>query len=265
MVRICRALPVAMGLFMLQGCEEEPTSSLVQSGGPVASQESEKKLDLEMCQPDQQGFTLGSNSYFPMEVGLQWFYAGDDAGELLELQITVLDVINEVDGVPTRVIEEREWVDGELLEVSWNYFTRAANGTICYYGEDVDIFEEDGSIVHDGAWCAEDNPEDVNQPGIFMPSDPEPGMTYVNEIAPGIAMDTAKIVGTPSVTVGGETFTETIRVEESTPLEKGKGYKIFAAGTGLIIDGPAELVSFIQGASAPGPPIPSAEDLCGEL
>jgi hypothetical protein len=39
-------------------------------------------------------------------------------------------------------------------------------------------------------------------------------------------------------------FFETIRIEESSPLDSGKGYKTFAAGVGLIVDGPAMLEEY---------------------
>jgi hypothetical protein len=164
-----------------------------------------------------------------------------------------------IDDVTTRVIEEREWEDGELLEISWNYFAQAEDGTICYFGEDVDIYEGEDEISHEGAWCAED-PE--NAPGIFMPADPRPGMKYPMELAPGVAEDTGQVVGIGPYEVPADTYSETIRVRESSPLDTGFGYKIFAAGTGLIVDGPLALVSFASGASTPGPPT-ITEQVCG--
>lgn len=250
---------LAMGLLLLQACEEQPLSSLTQTDNPLALDASKKKLDLEACSPSQGGFTVQStNPYFPIQVGNQWEYEGEEDGESLRLLITILNLTKVIDGVTTRVLEEREWVDDELLEVSWNYYVETADGTVCYYGEDVDIFEDE-EIVHDGAWCAD---EAGNLPGIIMPADPQPGMKYDNESAPGIAEDHAKIVGIGPVTVPAGRYTETIRIEETTPLEAGKGYKVFAAGTGLVIDGPAELESFIQGAPAPAGPIPT-DQTCG--
>lgn len=251
-------LSVGVGFLLLQGCGEEPLSGLAQSDSPLAL-EGSKKLDPSICFPSSGGFTVEStNPYFPIDVGNQWEYEGEEDGESVRLVITVLDLIRVVDGVETRVLEEREFIDDELFEVSWNYLTETG-GTLCYYGEDVDIFED--GIVHDGAWCAQDNP-DVNKPGIFMPANPRPGMKYPIEIAPGIAEDEAKIVGIGPVEVPAGRFTQTIRVEESTPLEPGKGYKFYAADTGLLIDGPVELVSFVQGAGQPPGPIPT-DQVCG--
>jgi hypothetical protein len=59
---------------------------------------------------------------------------------------------------------------------------------------------------------------------------------------PEIAEDAGMIVGVGSVTVLAGTFTQTIRVRESNPIDGDKDYKVFAAGTGVIIDGPLELI-----------------------
>jgi hypothetical protein len=41
-----------------------------------------------------------------------------------------------------------------------------------------------------------------------------------------------------------ETFEETIRVREAKPIDGDKGYKAYAKGVGLIVDGPLSLISF---------------------
>ncbi|HUE95772.1 MAG TPA: hypothetical protein VMN39_03905 [Longimicrobiaceae bacterium] len=243
----------------LVGCNETlPTGSEL-AAGTLGTQAADKKLDLDVCSPGAGGFTTAStNPYFPLAVGDRWHYLGEEDDVAVELLITVLDMTRTIDGVTTRIVEEREWEDDELLEVSWNYFVQAGDGTICYFGEDVDIFEDE-EISHEGAWCADDA---GNAPGIIMPADPRPGMTYQNELAPGIAEDAAKIVGIGPITVPAGTFTETIRVRESNPLDGDKGYKVFAAGTGLIVDEVLKLESYAHGAAAPGPPIPT-DQTCG--
>ena len=256
-----RAGFVALGvvaLVVLPACQADPPSALERAEDPVVLQSSSKKLDPALCAPGQAGFTLDSHPYFPMVVGNQWFYEGEEDGATVQLQVTVLDETRIIDGITTRVIEEREWEDDELLEVSWNYFAKAPDGSICYYGEDVDIFEED-EIVHDGAWCAD---EPGNAGGIIMPADPKPGMKYPNEIAPGIAEDEAKIVGSGPVETPFGSFSETLRVREFNPLDGDRGYKVFALGVGLVIDGPVELIDFVDGAPDGGDPIPTDQE-CG--
>ena len=103
-----------------------------------------------------------------------------------------------------------------MFEVSWNYFARAHDGTICYFGEDVDIYEDAG-IYHEGAWCAGHG---ENQPGIFMPADPRPGMKFPIEIAPDVAEDEGTIVGIGPLEVPLGRFTGTIRVRDPLPVTR---------------------------------------------
>lgn len=249
---------LAVGVALILGCEQAPPTSLESGSGALEAQ-SHKKLDIGLCDPGQGGFSIVStNPYWPMDVGDQWFLEGEEEGEPVSVLITVLDETRTIDGVTTRVVEEREWEDEELVEVSWNYFAEASDGTICYFGEDVDEFEDE-EIVHEGAWCAD---EAGNAPGIIMPADPRPGMTFQMEVAPGVAEDEGKIVGIGPVEVPAGLFTETIRVRESNPLEGDKDFKVYAAGTGILVDGPLELVAFDQNAPAPGPPVPTDQS-CG--
>ena len=250
------------------GCEEGPPlgvtpgdgSTFLAGGAPgVPTPSGNKRLGIDICDPSAGGFsTASTNPWFPMGVGQQWTYQGEEDGLPVSLLITVLDETRLVAGVITRVIEEREWEDDELLEISWNYYAQAGDGTICYFGEDVDIYEEE-EIVHEGAWCAEESP---NAPGIIMPADPRPGMRFPMESAPGIAEDEGKIVGIGPVTVPVGRFDETIRVREFNPLDGGKGFKVFGAGVGLLVDGPVELTDLAAGAATPGPPTITRQ-VCG--
>jgi hypothetical protein len=153
--------------------------------------------------------------------------------------------------VTTRVVEELEWEDANgngrvdsdenLIEVSRNYFAQTRDGTVCYFGEDVDIYEDGEVVSHEGSWRADAT---GNAPGIFMPEEPRPGMTFQQEVAPGVAEDEATIVGSGTVEVPAGTFRDTIRVREFNPLDGSVGYKSYADDVGLIQDGPVELLSY---------------------
>jgi hypothetical protein len=217
-----------------------------------------KKLDIALCAPGAGTFTLVStNPYFPLDVGRQLILTGEDEGDDVTLQLTVLDRTRVIEGVTTRVVEEREFVNGELSEVTWNYHVQAPDGSICYYGEDVDVYEE-GGITHEGAWCPGGN----NEAGIFMPADPQPGMKYQNEVAPGIALDEATIVGAGPWTVPFGKFTEAIRIRENDPLTGSKDHKVHAAGVGIIVDGVLQLVEIRTVSGVPDLPSISVQN-CG--
>ena len=248
-----------LAVAMTTACDQAPTAATTELTASAAAGESApKKLDIARCAPGAGTFTLVStNPYFPLDVGRQLILTGEDEGDEVTLQLTVLDRTRVFDGVTTRVVEEREFVNGELSEVTWNYHVQAPDGSICYYGEDVDVYEE-GGITHDGAWCEGGN----NEAGIFMPADPKPGMKYQNEVAPGIALDEATIVGAGPWTVPFGRFTETIRIRENDPLTGDKDHKVHAAGVGIIVDGILQLVDVRSTSGAPDLPSISVQN-CG--
>jgi hypothetical protein len=200
------------------------------------------ELDIGICDPSAGPFSLEiTNPYFPLPVGQVWLLRGVEDGVNLRLRIRVLNETEDVAGVTTRVVEEREWEDGEIIEISRNFFVQAPDGTVCYYGEDVDIYENGQVVSHEGAWRAG---EDDNLPGIIMPANPAEGMSYAQEVAPGIAEDQAEIVSIgETVTVPAGTFENTLFTRETTPLEPGsESLKYYAPGVGIIVDDVVELV-----------------------
>src|SRR4029079_8213002 len=83
--------------------------------------------------------TTGENPYFILKPG----YATTFEGKGSKLVITVLNETLSLGGVDTRIVEEREWNGGELLEVSRNYFAiHPPTGDVYYFGEDVDGYKK---------------------------------------------------------------------------------------------------------------------------
>ena len=194
----------------------------------------------------------GANLYFSIQPGTFWRYEGEDDGEFIELEISVLSDTKHItfnnDGawttVKTRVIEEREWVDGELVEVSRNFFARrVSTGDIFYFGEDVDIYEDGEIVSHDGAWLAG---VDGAEPGVIMPGLFTLGSRYFQEIAPGVALDRAEHaeMDLEFSTPAGD-FEDCVLIVETSPLEpNSESIKIYAPGVGMIFDNELELVEY---------------------
>jgi hypothetical protein len=188
--------------------------------------------------------TRGRSRYFNLIPGLKLVFEGEDEGEELRLVITVTNQTRVVDGVRTRVVKEVETADGELVEISWNYVAiHEDTKDVFYFGEDVDIYENGQVVSHDGAWRSGVNGARF---GLLMPGDPEVGMTFFQERAPGVALDEAEIVRTNArVRVPAGTFRDCLKVEETTVLEPGAvSVKFHAPGIGLLVDGVLELVRF---------------------
>ena len=112
----------------------------------------------------------GRNPYFILEPGFQLVYASEDE----KLIITVLNDTMDIAGVTTRVVEEREWKHGKLIEVSRNFLAMCKDTKdVFYFGEDVDMYDGQKITSHDGAWRAGVSNA---KPGLLMPGSPRVGM-----------------------------------------------------------------------------------------
>jgi len=184
--------------------------------------------------------TTGRSTYFILEPGFQLVLEGGDT----KLEITVLDDTKTIAGVDTRVVEEREWKEGKLYEVSRNYFAMCEQTKdVFYFGEDVDFYRDGKIVKHEGSWLAGKN---GNKPGLMMPGTPKVGMKYYQEIAPGVAMDRAEIVSLDETckTPAG-TFPRCLKVKEGSAIEIfAKEYKYHAPEIGLVRDEDLQLIRY---------------------
>jgi hypothetical protein len=179
-------------------------------------------------------YSRGRNPWFSLEPGHSITLEDEDT----RLEITVLDEVRVIEGMETRVVEERESEDGKLVEVSRNFFAIGRRtGSIFYFGEEVDIYRDGRVISHEGAWESGVNGAHF---GLMMPGLPLIHGRYYQELAPGVAMDRAEVIQLDdTLTVGGgRLLADLLRIEESSPLESGvREYKLYAPGIGLVRDG----------------------------
>lgn len=216
---------------------------LTVSAAPPPAQSTATDRWTETLKPADEPLTnVGRNAYFILEPGYQLVLAGTEDGKPTELVITVRADTQEIAGVQTRVVEERESVNGKLVEVSRNFLAFGTRtGHVYYLGEDVDVYKN-GQVSHEGAWRAG---KDGAQHGILLPGTVRIGDRYYQERAPGVAMDRAENVSTnATVKTPAGTFKNCLRVRETTPLERGTEYKYYAPGIGLVQDGALKLVRF---------------------
>lgn len=199
--------------------------------------------------------SVGMNRYFPLTPGLVLELEGEseEDGETVEvsLLLSVLGETREVDGVLTRVVEEREFEDGELVEVSRNFMaTCRETGAVWYFGEEVDDYEDGVIVSHEGGWIAG---VDGAEPGIVMPGTPLVGARYYQEQAPGVAEDRGEIAGfEDEVTLGTNRFEDVLVVIDTNPLKPDEAdEKLYAPGIGLIKDEDLELVEVTRPACEP--------------
>lgn len=191
--------------------------------------------------------TTGQNLFFSLNPGTRLVHEGDEDGEEARLITTVFDKTKQVAGVPTRVIEERHYVNGELFEVSRNFYSLCReNNSVFYFGEEVDFYEDGQIIGHEGAWLAGVNGA---KPGLYMPGLPLLGARYYQEIAPDAALDRAEIVSvTAAADVPAGSFEQCIETLETTPLEPGsESIKVYCPDVGIVDDDGLVLVRYNAG------------------
>ena len=175
--------------------------------------------------------STGRNRFFILEPGYQLVLESSEE----KVVITVLNNIRKIGNIETRVVEEREEENGELKEVSRNFFAICKeHGDVFYFGEEVDDYKNGKVVSHSGAWRAD---EKGSKAGIIMPGMILLGARHYQEIAPN-AMDRAEIIS-DNVTMNtpAGTFHNCLRVEETSGIDPDeKYYKTYAPGVGLIQD-----------------------------
>jgi hypothetical protein len=241
-------LIVVVSLVILGGCAPFPDSSVgstvtdeaVPAADP-ASQETasdEWVSDFDISPEDLS--TTGRSPFFILEPGYQLVLEGGDE----KVIITVLDRTVEIGPFTTRVLEEREWVGGELREISYNYYAISkTTGDVFYFGEEVDMYDNGVVVEHTGAWLAFQRDA---KPGLIMPGNPLVGYKHYQEIAPGQAMDRAEVKSLDiSLSTPAGEFDNCLQTLETTPLNPlERGTKTYAPGVGLIQDERLLLVDY---------------------
>ena len=182
----------------------------------------------------------GRNPYFVLEPGFQLVLQGGDK----KLQITVLNETRTVDGVNTRVVEEKEWAGGKLHEVTKSYFAMCEQSKdVFYFGEEVDNYENGKVVNHDGSWLAGTNGSKV---GLMMPGTPKSKMKFYKEMVPGVSMARMEIVSLQEkCNTPAGTFSRCMKLKETSAIDiTAKEYKYYAPGIGLIRDESLRLIKY---------------------
>jgi hypothetical protein len=202
--------------------EKAPVKATAETGKPWQETFKVDKANL---------VSAGKNPFFILEPGYRLHYKdGQDT-----LIISVTNEIKLIDGVKTRIVEERETAKGKLAEVSRNYYAiDKTNNAVYYFGEDVDMYKDGVVTGHEGSWKSGEKGAKF---GLMMPAQPKAGDRYHQEVAPGIAMDRAEIISTTEkVTVPAGTYENCLTTKDGSTIETGVGTKQYAPGVGLIRD-----------------------------
>jgi hypothetical protein len=201
----------------------EPSTSLPQGS---------ESVDL-----DPADFTTEiDNRWWPMVPGSRWVYRETDTeGSEQRVEVTVTERTKMIaNGIEARVVHDVVTEDGEPVEVTDDWYAQDSEGNIWYMGEDTTEYENGKPTSTAGSFEAG---VDGAQPGIIMPADPEPGMTYRQEYYAGEAEDKGEIVSVgEQAQVPFGHFTDVLMTEDTNPLEpKVLEFKFYAPDVGPVL------------------------------
>ena len=184
------------------------------------------------------------NPYFPLVAGTVYTYAADGIDDVTGNPFTetntveVLDETKTILGIETRVVHDRVYKDGLLIEDTFDWYAQDDNGNVWYLGEDVTDFDYDaaGNLIgtsHPGTWEAG---VDNAVAGTIMRADPHVGDIYYQEFQPGGVVDQAKVLARDETLTGPlGTFTAVLRTQDdSVRAPFDLAHKVYAPGIGII-------------------------------
>jgi hypothetical protein len=215
----------AVAALALTGCTASAPSptSLPQSDDPVSLDPLEFTTEID-------------NPYWPMEPGTRWTYLEiDPEGGELTVEVTVTTATKTVaNGIEARVVRDTVRRAGEVVEDTFDWYAQDAAGAIWYLGEDTAEFEGGEIVSRDGSFEAG---VDGALPGIAVPADPRPGMSYRQEYFAGEAEDNGAVLSVEElVEVPYGRFEDSLLTRDTNALEPDVAeLKFYAPGVGPVL------------------------------
>jgi hypothetical protein len=186
------------------------------------------------------------NPYFPLPVGMTWAYEAqsEEGLERIEIEVLAIDAPGGdkvVQGVRATVVRDVVYLDGEVIEDTFDWYAQDADGNVWYLGEDTCEWEP-GTYDPDAACVAPVGAWEWGVggalPGIVMPADPQvDGRPYYQEYYVGEAEDVGEVVEVGlTVEVAAGTFEDCIKTHDTSTLDPDLDeYKYYCPGIGTVL------------------------------
>ena len=218
---LCRAQLLIALAALLPACDTDPTGDFEVTYAPAF---------------DPSAFVSDiTNPFFPLAPGTTFRYEKETDEGLEVVVVEVTDSTHVVAGVAARIVRDREYLDGELVEDTFDWFAQDADGNVWYLGEDTCEIENGECVSRAGSWEAG---VDGARAGILMPAHPAVGQAYYQEFYEGEAEDRGEVVSTSAnASVPYGSFTACVRTRDTTPLEPDVlEHKVYCSGVGLVLE-----------------------------
>jgi hypothetical protein len=209
LMRGVAALALAMSLAVVGACGAGTTAEKASAANDKSPGKSAKAAsstasgasnrgDLpqgsEPLQLDPADFSVNiDNPYWPMSPGSKWVYSETDTkGTHLKGVIEVTDKTKMIaNGIEARVVRDTVTENGAPVEITDDWYAQDRAGNIWYLGEATAEYQNGKVTTRAGSFEAG---VDGAQPGIAMPADPDPGLSYRQEYYKGEAEDKAAVI-----------------------------------------------------------------------
>jgi hypothetical protein len=176
------------------------------------------------------------NPYWPMSPGSRWVYRETDSeGTKQRVVVTVTPGTKTIaNGVEARAVHDVVTENGQLVEVTDDWYAQDSDGNIWYLGEDTAEYENGKVTTRAGSFEAG---VDGAQAGVIVPADPEVGLAYRQEYYAGEAEDKAEVLSLDEqAEVPFGHFTGVRMTKDINPLEpKLLEYKFYARDVGPVL------------------------------
>src|SRR5919197_2642084 len=164
-----RVLGVIAGCCVLSACS--PGSAVQAAPAPAAcplppfgnSADYHPRVDPAHFGPDV------TNPWFPLRPGTTYRYRGLDEGDRVVDVVAVTHRTRVIDGVRTRVVFDRLFQSGQVVERTHDYYAQDSCGNVWYFGEDTAELKDGRVTSTEGTWHSG---VDGAQPGVFMQARP---------------------------------------------------------------------------------------------
>ncbi len=173
------------------------------------------------------------NPYFPLEPGTRFVYEGETEDGNERILVDVTYDTKKILGVECTVVRDRAYLDGELVEDTFDWYAQDKKGNVWYFGEDTTEYKNGVPGSTAGSFEAG---KDGAKPGIVMKADPQVGNSYRQEYYKGEALDMAEVLSLrEEASVPYGSFDNVLLTKEWTPLEpEVLEHKYYAKGVGNI-------------------------------
>ncbi len=178
------------------------------------------------------------NTYYPLLPGSKWVYeARLEDGTVERNEVEVLAETRDVNGVTSTVVHDVVYVEGQIVEETFDWYAQDTDGNVWYLGEAVDNYVNGILDNHAGSW---EWGVDEALPGIIMWANPSAHVNeeYYQEYYAGQAEDKGQVLSTSeSVTVPFGAFENVIKTYDFSSLEANlQENKFYAPGIGVIME-----------------------------